>query len=116
MEQNSTLIVCENESCKAHFTYEHIVIQEESIPTTKYIGLRRRYFVCPVCHKQYTVDITNATLRTKIARFRTMYKTHEMKLKTGKMTQSQVKSAMGKLDRLRREIIKNAESLKKEWS
>lgn len=116
MNPNKMLIVCENEQCKAHFSYEHIVIQEESIASTKYVGLRHRYFVCPVCYHKYTVNVTNSALRMKIARFRTMYQAHGLMMKQKNMSEKRIKASANKLYRLQEEIRKQGEALKKELS
>lgn len=70
-------IKCDAEDCGALFHYTDIEIHKETLESVTHVGLQRRYFCCPVCNTQYTIDVTDLQLRQDIREFKRLCKKHE---------------------------------------
>lgn len=113
-KMQNKLIVCDSETCSAEFTMKHISIQTEVLEGASLLGIHRSFFCCPVCGKEYTIEITDSDLRMKIARFRSMYKAQELMVKQRKSEKALRKHA-AQTNELRESIIVRGMELKRVW-
>jgi len=104
------VIVCDK--CKAEFQLDNSSIISESL-NSKRIGLKRRYFKCPKCQEQYTIDVTDIQLRNMIKQYKLLAKKQHnlMRKQAGEI---RLQNNQIKLDELRKQILDYESVLSKE--
>lgn len=95
------VIVCDK--CKSEFQLDNSSIISESL-NSKRVGLKRRYFECPECHEQYTIDVTDIELRNMIKQYKLLAKKQHnlMRKQAGEI---RIQNNQLKLDNLRKQIL-----------